>query len=237
MKKLLTIVTLFSVASSGICQSGDSATLSTPLDSLSYIIGRDVGVQLNDMETQLNMSAFSAGVNQAMNGLPSQIDSMAADSIRRQFANQVQEQMEEDQAEQAKEYKELSEAFLAQNKEREGVETTKSGLQYEIITQGDGPSAESSDSVRVSYTGMLVDSTVFDSTAEPVVLELARTIPGLAEGIKLMSQGGEYMFYVPSELAYGEQGIPPIIPPNAALIFRVKLDDAMAQEKKTGYKK
>ncbi|MDO5577458.1 MAG: FKBP-type peptidyl-prolyl cis-trans isomerase, partial [Fibrobacter sp.] len=165
------------------------------------------------------------------------IDSMAADSIRRQFANQVQEQMEEDQEEQAKEYKELSEAFLAQNKEREGVETTKSGLQYEILAQGDGPSAESSDSVRVSYTGMLVDSTVFDSTAEPVVLELARTIPGLAEGIKLMNQGSEYMFYVPSELAYGEQGIPPIIPPNAALIFRVKLDDVLAQEKKTGYKK
>jgi len=237
-KLLLIIVFLFSVAFNGFCQqNNDTLTLSTSIDSLSYIIGRDVGAQLNDLETKLNMDAFSAGVDQAMQGLPSKIDSITADSIRRQFATRVQEQMEEEQEQLAQRYKDLSESFLAQNRQREEVQTTSSGLQYEIIEQGEGPMPEASDSVRVSYMGMLVDSTVFDSTAEPVVLELSRTIPGLAEGIQLMNEGSEYIFYIPSDLAYGEQGIPPVIPPNAALIFRVRLEEALGQERRTDFRK
>lgn len=233
MKKLTLLFFVFSI---GFGQNNDTVSLSSSIDSLSYIIGRDVGAQLNDLETNLNMNAFSAGVDQAMKGLPSEIDSAAADSIRHQFASRVQEQMEEEQAQQAQRYKDLSEEFLSQNRKREGVQTTNSGLQYEVLEQGEGPMPESADSVRVEYMGMLVDSTVFDSTSEPVVLELSRTIPGLAEGIQLMNEGSEYMFYIPADLAYGEEGIPPVIPPNAALIFRVKLDEVLGQERRANYK-
>lgn len=200
-------------------------------DSMSYIIGRDVGSQLKDLEVDLRIEPFVQGIEHARSGRSSLIDTVAADSLRRQFALAAQERLEEQQRELAARQKEEGEEFLARNREKPGVKATESGLQYEVLEQGRGPKPERGDSVLVEYTGMLVDGTVFDSAGTPVVLDLQRTIPGLTEGILMMKVGSQYRFYLPPELAFGAEGIPPLIPPNAVLIFDVELVNIGGQQK------
>ncbi len=206
-------------------------------DSLSYIIGRDVGAQLKELETTVAIPPFSLGVEQALEGTPSIIDSMRADSIRHKFSMEVQEKISKKQAQQAEENLQKSEAFLAANKKKPNVKTTSSGLQYIIITRGKGDRPAQSDSVRVSYKGMLLDSTVFDSTMaeNPVSLDLGRVIPGLSEGIQLMNVGSKYRFFLPPDLAYGSSGAPPAIPPNAVLIFDITLHEIIGKEMKSRF--
>lgn len=121
-----------------------------------------------------------------------------------------------------------SEAFLAANKMKPDVITTPSGLQYKIITQGTGPKPTAMDVVTVDYVGKLINGTEFDSSykrGQPATFELSAVIPGWVEGLQLMKKGATYEFYIPSKLAYGERGAPPVIGPNQALIFVVKLID------------
>jgi FKBP-type peptidyl-prolyl cis-trans isomerase len=116
-------------------------------------------------------------------------------------------------------------AFLAENARKDGVVTTDSGLQYELITEGDGDKPAPEATVRVHYEGSLTDGTVFDSSyrrGEPIEFQLNEVIPGWSEGLQLMNQGSTYRLYIPSDLGYGEQGNQ-VIPPNAVLIFEVEL--------------
>jgi FKBP-type peptidyl-prolyl cis-trans isomerase len=116
--------------------------------------------------------------------------------------------------------------FLAANKERSGVTTTASGLQYEVLTAGQGENPVATDTVAVHYEGKLVDGTVFDSSyqrGEPAVFRLDQVIPGWTEGVQLMKPGAKYRFTIPPELGYGPQGAGGVIPPNAVLQFDVEL--------------
>lgn len=217
--------------------SGNNVKLRNYQDSLSYIIGRDVGAQLKELETNVQISPFSMGVEQALKGTPSIIDSMRADSIRRQFSTEVQEKLSKKQAKLAEENLKKSEEFLSANKKRPNVQTTPSGLQYLAINKGKGNKPTQTDSVMVYYKGMLIDSTVFDSTlsGNPASLDLQRVIPGLSEGIQLMNVGSKYRFFVPPNLAYGPSGAPPAIPPNSALIFDVTLQEIIGKEMKSKF--
>jgi len=117
------------------------------------------------------------------------------------------------------------EKFLAENKKREGVMETTSGLQYEVITAGNGPKATADQIVKINYLGTLIDGTKFDSSYDrnaPADMDLNRVIPGMKEAILLMPVGSKYKFYIPSELGYGKQGGGPI-PPYSTLIFEVEL--------------
>ncbi len=128
-------------------------------------------------------------------------------------------------AEEGAKNKELGEEFLAKNKEREGVKTTASGLQYEVIEEGDGPRPKATDRVTVHYTGTLIDGKKFDSSVDrgqPATFPLSGVIKGWTEGLQLMATGSKYRFYIPSELAYGTNA-PPSIGPNQVLIFDVEL--------------
>ncbi|NLG19365.1 MAG: FKBP-type peptidyl-prolyl cis-trans isomerase [Fibrobacter sp.] len=227
---LFTMIVLFSL--NAFSQNQAKAELKDKQDSLSYIIGRDVGSQLEDFGTDIRMPAFTAGMNQAMTGAPSVVDSAAADSLRRSFAENVQKKMQQEQAELAEKNKKESDTFLSNNKKQKGVKVTSSGLQYKVIEKGSGPKPTTTDSVKVSYKGMLTDSTVFDSTSsDQATLDLQRTIPGIAEGIQLMSEGAMYRFFVPPDLAYGATGAPPVIPPNSVLIFDITLQQILGKEK------
>ena len=119
------------------------------------------------------------------------------------------------------------EKFLEENAKKEGVVTTGSGLQYKVVTQGNGPKpASANDTVEVHYKGTLIDGTVFDSSydrGKPISFALTRVIAGWTEGVQLMSVGSKYIFYIPSELGCGAQGAGGVIPPNATLIFEVEL--------------
>jgi FKBP-type peptidyl-prolyl cis-trans isomerase FklB len=141
------------------------------------------------------------------------------------YQQQLQEEQQGQQNELAQKNREAGEAFLAENAEREGVQSTESGLQYEVIEEGDGESPGATDQVQVHYTGELISGEVFDSSRErgqPVTFGLSQVIPGWTEGLQLMNEGARYKLYIPSDLAYG-QGGNQAIGPNATLVFDVEL--------------
>lgn len=121
----------------------------------------------------------------------------------------------------------MSKQFLEENAKKEGVKVTSSGLQYEVVVDGDGPKpADANAEVEVHYQGSLIDGTVFDSSykrGESITFFLNQVIAGWTEGVQLMPTGSKYIFYIPSELGYGQRGVPGVIPKDATLIFEVEL--------------
>lgn len=206
-------------------QEADSTKLNDGCDSLSYVIGRDVGEQLQKFSADIHIDAFTKGITNGINGQSSLISEPATDSIRMDFIQKMQRrQMEEQQSNKSENLKE-SEAFLSQNRQKKGVLTTASGLQYKVVKKGRGNNPSQNDSALVYYKAMLSDGTVIDATApgNPVTFGLGGIIPGLSEGIRLMNKGAKYIVYIPPNLAYGDQGFPPAIPPNCVLIFEIEL--------------
>lgn len=150
---------------------------------------------------------------------------MAANQEAQRFLQERQQAQQQQVQQAAESNKEKGEAFLAENAKTEGVMTTLSGLQYQVIAKGEGDKPAATDTVKVHYTGKLLDGTVFDSSVErgePVEFPLNRVIPGWTEGLQLMSPGAKYRFWIPSALAYGTQA-PPNIGPNQVLDFEVEL--------------
>jgi len=138
----------------------------------------------------------------------------------------LQQQQEAAAAEASAEAAEVGKAFLAENAARDGVETTDSGLQYEVVSEGDGPKPSLDDTVSVHYVGTLTDGTEFDSSVargEPAEFPLKGVIPGWTEGLQLMNVGSKYRFVIPSDLAYGDQGAGQLIGPGQTLVFEVEL--------------
>jgi FKBP-type peptidyl-prolyl cis-trans isomerase len=196
-------------------------------DSLSYAIG--ISLYKMYVDNQLNEETDSIIVQKAffdkMNGNEILTDKEEEEIINRFF----EKKQEEQQREQAKQYESVKaegENFLAENAKRPEVKTTPSGLQYEVITEGNGDKPSATDVVKVHYKGTTVDGTTFDSSydrGEPAKFPLNRVIPGWTEGLQLMSVGSKYKLYIPYQLAYGERGADGFIQPYSALIFDVEL--------------
>jgi FKBP-type peptidyl-prolyl cis-trans isomerase len=194
-------------------------------DSVSYAFGVYVGNDFaRNLKTfpgmQINTDILLKGMRQAFEG-----DSVP---MSVEFANQYfQQYIAMAQQQDAAVKQAEGQAFLDKNKQRPEVKVTPSGLQYEVITQTDGPKPSATDNVKVHYTGKLIDGTVFDSSidrGEPITFPLNAVIPGWTEGVQMMSIGSKYRFFIPYNLAYGERGSGPI-PPFATLIFDVELLD------------
>jgi FKBP-type peptidyl-prolyl cis-trans isomerase len=205
-------------------------------DSLSYVLGRDIGTQLKEIGATVKLPAFNEGIRQALQGESAVLDSTSIDSIRRRFAEYIKEQMTQKEQKLASTNKEASQKFLEDNKKLEDVKTTSSGLQYKIIKKSKGVAPSATDSVVVLYKGSLIDGAIIDSTpsSQPATLDLSKTIPGLTEGIQLMPIGSKYRFFIPPELAYGSMGAPPAIPPESVLIFDIELIDIPGKKANTG---
>ena len=127
--------------------------------------------------------------------------------------------------------------ILEENAKKEGVVTTASGLQYQVITEGKGEAPKSGDTISVKYKGTTTDGKVFDEQKEPVDFPLANMIPGWVEGLQLMKPGAHYEFYIPADLAYGEAGAGDVIKPNSVLVFDVELVEVKHPEKDAADKK
>lgn len=197
------------------------------LDRISYALGLSMGnnFKASGIET-LDVVDFSAGVAAVFNGEQPKMSYDEAKAEIQKFFTAMEERQREAAAAIAKVNSEAGEAFLKENGTREGVKTTESGLQYEVIEEGNGAMPKAGDDVTVHYTGTLIDGTVFDSSVErgaPATFGVTQVIPGWVEALQMMKEGAKWRLFIPSNLAYGPNGAGGIIGPNATLIFDVEL--------------
>jgi FKBP-type peptidyl-prolyl cis-trans isomerase FklB len=201
-------------------------TFKSKLDTIAYFIGTQIGGDmLKNGAGNLKPSIISKGITDAMAGKKSQIDPQVAMMLAQAYFGEQQALKAADKGAKAK-------LFFDQIKQKPGVKTTASGLMYEVLKDTQGLKPIPTDKVTVHYTGKLVDGKVFDSSEghEPVTFQLNQVIPGWTEGLQLMSIGSKYKFYIPGNIAYGEQGVPQAgIGPNETLIFDVQLLDIVKE--------
>jgi FKBP-type peptidyl-prolyl cis-trans isomerase FkpA len=208
-----------------------SGALKTFEETSAYAIGQSMGRYIsNTLERQqelgvkLDNTMIMKGVQDGL-VKKSLLSEEQLEKALKNYDQKINEASAKKAADDAKASLETGKKFLADNAKKKGVTVTKSGLQYEVIAEGKGPKPKASDMVKVHYTGTLINGTKFDSSVdrkEPAEFPLDHVIPGWTEGVQLMNVGAKYKFYLPSELAYGEQGAGSI-PANSVLIFEVEL--------------
>ncbi|MBR2458201.1 MAG: FKBP-type peptidyl-prolyl cis-trans isomerase [Bacteroidaceae bacterium] len=190
------------------------------MEKISYALGLGIGQQLKSMNIEnFDIKEFSRSIEDVMAGRDT-------DMTAREAQVMLGEYFQKKEKEQAEENIAKGKAYLEENGKREGVITTKSGLQYEVLTEGTGKSPKATDKVRCHYEGRLTDGSVFDSSyqrGEPADFGLNQVIAGWTEGVQLMKEGAKYRFHIPYLLGYGERGAGASIPPYATLVFDVEL--------------
>ena len=201
------------------------------MDKVSYALGLGIGNQLVSMgASDLNIDDFATAIKDVLAGKELKISHRDAQGIVQEFFAKKEQEINAQRAEAGKAHKEAGEKYLADNAKKAGVVTLPSGLQYQVLKEGNGKKPSAKDSVKCHYEGFLIDGTVFDSSVqrgEPAVFGLQQVIAGWTEGLQLMQEGAKYRFFIPYRLAYGEGGAGQSIPPFAALIFDVELIQVM----------
>jgi FKBP-type peptidyl-prolyl cis-trans isomerase FklB len=192
-------------------------------DKASYAIGIDIGMNFKKQNMDLNPDAMAAGARDALSGKP-----QVSPNEVREIMSQWQKEFTDKQKAMGTKNQTDGEKFLAENKKKEGVKTTASGLQYKSIKEASGPQPKATDTVTVNYRGTLIDGTEFDSSykrGQPATFPLNGVIKGWTEGLQLMNKGSKYQFVIPPNLAYGDRAVGGDIGPNSTLIFEVELLD------------
>ncbi|MBQ3878538.1 MAG: FKBP-type peptidyl-prolyl cis-trans isomerase [Prevotella sp.] len=202
------------------------------MDKLSYALGLGIGQQLAQMgaAADLNVDDFAQSIRDVLQGNELKVSHREAQQIVNEYFQRQEQRLNAEKAEKGKAAKAEGEKYLAENAKKDGIITTPSGLQYQVLRQGNGKRPTAKDSVKCHYEGFLIDGTVFDSSVqrgEPAVFGLQQVIAGWTEGLQLMQEGGKYRFFIPYKLAYGEGGAGQLIPPYAALIFDVELIEVL----------
>lgn len=213
------------------CNSSSSSTISleTEADSISYSLGFQNGQFMTEsgMSEDIDPELVKAGLEQALNKQEGVLSDMEMKQAVQKFQIKARQNAQQKKMKQGEGNQKEGEEFLSNNKNKEGVQVTESGLQYKVLEEGTGASPGEEDQVRVDYEGTLIEGTVFDSSyerGEPATFPLNRVIPGWTEGLQLMKEGAKYKFFIPGDLAYG-QNPPPggQIGVNETLIFEVEL--------------
>ena len=194
------------------------------MDKFSYAIGLGIGQNLLSMGAQgINVEDFAQAIADVLNRKETAISHNEAREIVNKYFAELEEKMNAENIEKGK-------AFLAENAKKEGVVTLPSGLQYEVITEGNGKKPSATDRVKCHYEGTLIDGTLFDSSikrGQPAVFGVNQVIKGWVEALQLMSEGSKWRLYIPSDLGYGAQQAGEMIPPHSTLIFDVELIEVL----------
>lgn len=213
-----------------LCIQADDKAAESPFktsnEKLSYSMGLDLGNYLKSMGNELDLDTLKSGIEDGFTGAEPKMSQEELAAVQEEFAAKMKAKQEEQLAAMMEKNKAAGQAFLDENKKKEGVNVTESGLQYEVITAAEGPKPKETDTVKVDYTGTLVDGTEFDSSVkrgEPAIFGVDQVIPGWGEALQLMEVGSKYRVVIPSDLAYGETGAPPVIEPNSVLVFEIDL--------------
>lgn len=197
------------------------------MDKLSYALGIGIGSQLAGMGAkELNIDDFAQAIKDVISGAGLKVDNAEAQTLVQNFFQEQEAKQQAAAAEAGKAAKAAGEEFLAENAKKDGVVTLPSGLQYQVLKEGNGKKPSATDQVVCHYEGTLIDGTVFDSSYQrnqTATFGLNQVIPGWTEGVQLMQEGAKYRFFIPYKLAYGERGAGAQIPPFATLVFDVEL--------------
>src|SRR5207237_2204683 len=225
MKHFVAIFAALALISSIVAQE-KKTELKDQKDKSSYAIGLNIGMNFSRQKVALNADAFAAGLKDGPAGKRQMTEAEVRDTMAT-----FQKDLEAKQKAAAENNAKDGEKFLAENKKKEGVKTTPSGLQYKVIKEGTGPQPKATDIVTANYRGTLIDGTEFDSSykrGQPATFQLNAVIKGWTEGLQLMKVGSKYQIFIPASLGYGERGAGADIGPNSTLIFEVELMDTKA---------
>ncbi len=201
-----------------------STQLKDQKDKVSYSIGLQIGFNLSRQKVDISTDVLAAGIKDALAGKPQ----LNPDQIKEVMAT-FEKDMEQKQKEAGEKNKTEGAKFLEDNKKKEGVKTTASGLQYKVLKDGNGAQPKATDTVTVNYRGTLINGTEFDSSykrGQPATFPVNGVIKGWTEALQLMKVGSKYQLFIPSTLAYGERAVSPDLGANSTLIFEVELMDA-----------
>jgi FKBP-type peptidyl-prolyl cis-trans isomerase FklB len=204
----------------------EKKALQTTKEKQSYSIGADMGNRLKSSGIDIDADVLSQGLKDALSGGKLLLTEQEMKDTIAGLQKELMEKQAERTKQLAEKNKKEGEAFLAANKTKEGIKTLPSGLQYKVIKEGTGKTPTAEDTVVTNYRGTLTDGTEFDSSykrGQPATFPVKGVIPGWTEALQLMKEGSKWELFIPSNLAYGEQGAGGVIGPNAALIFEIEL--------------
>jgi len=222
MKRFIISFALLSLAGSVFGQD-KSTPLKDSKDKVSYSIGLNIGFNLKKQNVSINPDTFVLGLKDALAGKPQMTD----EQVKETMTAFEKEMIDKQKAAGVKNGAD-GEKFLAENKKKEGVKTTASGLQYKVVKEGSGAQPKEKDTVMANYRGTLIDGTEFDSSytrGQPATFPVSGVIKGWTEALQMMKVGSKYQLFIPANLAYGERAMGPDIGPNSTLIFEVELLD------------
>jgi len=244
MKKIGSLLIILSLASCSKCTGSSDVKkedLTSEIDKVSYILGFSTGKSFSEQSVDVNTSIFVKGLKQGLEA-DSQ-PAMTEEEMREvmtTFRTSLMEKRKKESEVASKKNQEEADKFFKENKDKPGVKTLESGLQYKVIKEGTGPKAGADDSVTVKYTGTLLNGKTFDSTKDrgkPATFAVGTTIPGMSEALQMMPTGSEWKLFIPSDLAYGAQGAGSAIGPNQALVFDVTVISVEKAKKEAVSKK
>ncbi len=225
MKRILLSLLCIGLLAQFACAQ-EQAAPTTDQQKISYSLGYSIGYDFARKQLDMDPEMLTRGMRDALTGS----ESILSEEEMRKAMTDLQQRMAVKQQEQvqhlAQSNAEAGRAFLTANRQKEGVKTTSSGLQYKVVDKGAGKKPSRDSTVTVHYRGRLLDGTEFDSSYkrnQPATFQVGGVIPGWTEALQLMQEGARWRLYIPSELAYGERGAGPMIGPNATLIFDVEL--------------
>ena len=229
MKRIVALFAVCLVAVPGLLMAADKAEkpkLDTFEHKLSYAMGSDVGKYFKGLGKEIDFETLIYGLTDGYAGAELAMNQEEIVMVQKEFGARLQAKQAAELEQMKAKNKTAGLAFLEENKKKEGVVVTASGLQYQFVTKGEGAIPKASDQVKVHYAGSLIDGTEFDSSikrGEPVTFGVDQVIPGWSEALQLIPVGSKVHLVIPAELAYGEQGVMPRIEPNSVLVFDVEL--------------